>query len=65
MDYSTSVPAGAKYSVTVIVTGSQKSSELPSRDDLDVLFLEDLRAKWEAPLLGSDTWWGKAVLRDD
>jgi glycosyltransferase involved in cell wall biosynthesis len=49
--------AAAKYSVTVIVTGAQKSSEIPPRDDLEVLCLEDLRTKWEPPLSGSDAWW--------
>jgi hypothetical protein len=35
--------AAAKYSVTVIVTGAQKSSEIPHRDDLEVLCLEGQR----------------------
>ena len=46
-----------KYSVTIIVTGPQASSDISSPDGPEVLFLEDLRAKWEAPLLASEAWW--------
>src|SRR5271156_5035078 len=46
-----------KYSVTIIVAGPQASSDILSPDGPEVLFLEDLRAKWEAPLLASEAWW--------
>jgi len=46
-----------KYSVTVVVAGPQASSDILSPDGPEVLFLEDLRAKWEAPLLASEAWW--------
>ena len=41
-----------KYSVTIIVAGPQTSSDISSPDGPEVLFLEDLRAKWEAPAFG-------------
>ena len=46
-----------KYSVTVIVTGHQTSSDISPAEGLEVICLENLRAKWEPPLSGSDAWW--------
>ena len=46
-----------KYSVTIIVTGSQAWCNISPRDGLEVLFLENLRAKWEPPLSASEAWW--------